>query len=166
MGVVDEGKALRWKDEKLVSTLLLSAPESVVCDEEALRLLEEMFVCGVVQVVGKAESGEIVADVLDLFFGLAYFVTGGDGEIVVVAVVDGGGSGGGDADAKRPYCRLTISVVGLSPTHHPEAKRQGVVDPLLRVVVFALVISGLLPRQAIGSVVLGSGHVNEVEVKE
>ena len=145
MGVVDEGKALCRKDEELVSTLLLSAPESVVCNEEALRPLEEMFVCGIVQVVGKAESGEIVADVLDLFFGLAYFVTGGDGEIVVIAVVDGGGSGGGDADAKRPYCGLTISMVGLSPTHHPEAKRQGVVDPLLGVVVFALVVSRLLP---------------------
>jgi len=122
MGVADEGKVLRWKDEKLVSTLLLLVPESVICDEEALCLLEEMFVCSVVQVVGKAESGEIVVDVLDLFFGLAYFVAGGDGEIVVIAVVDGGGSGGGDADTKRPYCRLTISVVGLSPTYHPEAK--------------------------------------------
>ena len=160
MGIADEGKALRRKDEELVSTLLLSAPELVICNEEALRLLEEMFVCGVIQVVGKAESGEIVADVLDLFFGLAYFVAGGDGEIVVVAVVDGGGSGGGDADAKRPYCGLTISVVGLSPTHHPEAKRQGVVDPLLGVIVFALIVSGLLLRQAVGSVVLGSGHVN------
>jgi len=48
VGVVDEGKALQWKDEKLVSTLLLSVPESVICDEEALCLLEEMFVCSIV----------------------------------------------------------------------------------------------------------------------
>jgi len=95
-------------------------------------------------VVGKAESGEIVADVLNLFFSLAYFVADGDGEIVVIAVVDGGGSGGGDADTKRLYCGLTISMVGLSPTHHPEAKRQGIVNPLLGVIVFALVVSGLL----------------------
>ena len=166
MGVADEGKALRRKDEELVLTLLLSVPESVICNEEVLCPLEEMFVCGVVQVVGKVESGKIVADVLDLFFGLAYFVAGGDGEIVVIAVVDGGGSGGGDADTKHPYCGLTISVVGLSPTHHPEAEQQGVIDPLLRVVIFALVVSGLLLRQAIGSVVLGSGHVNKVEVEE
>jgi len=105
-------------------------------------------------------------DVLDLFFGLVYFVAGGDGEIVVVAIVNGGSSGGGDADAKGPHCRLMISMVGLGPTHHPKAKRQGIVNPLLRVVIFALVISGLSPQQAIGPVVLGSRHVNEIEVEE
>ena len=166
MGITDKGEALRRRDEKLVSALLLAVPKSVICNEETLCPLEEMFVCSVVQVVRKAESGEIVVDVLDLFFSLAYFVAGGDGEIVVIAVVDGGGSGGGDADAKRPYCGLTISMVGLSPTHHPEAERQGVINPLLRVVVFALVVSRLSPQQAVGSMVLGSGHVNKVEVEE
>jgi len=117
-------------------------------------------------VVGVAESGQVVAYVFDLLFGLAYFVAGGNGEVIVVAIVNGGSSGGGDADAKGPHCRLTISVVGLGPTHHPKAERQGIVDPLLRVIVFALVISRLLPRQAIGSMVLGSGHVNKIEVEE
>jgi len=48
MGIADEGKVLQRKDEKLVSTLLLSAPESVVCDEEALHPLEEVIVCGII----------------------------------------------------------------------------------------------------------------------
>ena len=119
---MDEGKALQQKDEKLVSTLLLSAPESVVRNEKTLRPLEEVVACGVVQVVGKAEGGEVVADVFDLVFGLAYFVAGGNGKVVVIVFVDGGDSGGGDADAKRPHCGLTISMVGLGPTHHPKAE--------------------------------------------
>jgi len=117
-------------------------------------------------VVGVVESGEVVADVFNLLFGLAYFVARRNGKVIVVAFVDGGGSGGGDANAKGPHCRLMISVVGLGPTHHPKAERQGVVNPLLGVVIFALVISRLSPQQAVRSVVLGSGHVNEVEVEE
>jgi len=48
MGIADEGKALWQKDEKLVLTLLLSAPESVICNEEALRPLEEVVACSVI----------------------------------------------------------------------------------------------------------------------
>ena len=48
MGVADKGKALRGKNEELVSSLLLSVPELVMSNEEALRPFEEVVVCGAV----------------------------------------------------------------------------------------------------------------------
>ena len=114
--------------------------------------------------VRKAEGGKVAVDVSNLLFSLPYFVADGDGEVVVI--VDGGSGGGGNANTKCPHCGLTISVVGLGPTHYPEAERQGVVNPFLGVIIFALAVSRLSLQQAVRSVVLCCGHVNQLEVEE
>ena len=67
---------------------------------------------------------------------------------------------GGFESENESICAMQVSRERVEPAHHPDAKRQRAIDPVLRVVMFSFAQGWFASQKAVRSFVFACGDVH------